>query len=324
MVKLYKNVDVINTALIILSLGIACIIPFELFLLAYGVLGPLHYLTEISWLRDRNYFLKKPHDIKIIFFLIILILFGSPTLLPFEELLFFQQYSGLTIYLSLSFALIFVLTDSWQKRIDYILLALIGSIILMFPIGIIIFVGLLPTLIHVYLFTGLFMLSGVLKSKNIWGLISVIALLLSGILCFLIPSNISITPGIWAIESYKNTFGSLSELILHDILNLKNFDIFNDPLSIKVGRFIAFAYTYHYLNWFSKTSVINWHKVSKIRMTYIISMWLIFVGFYFYDYVLGFKLLFILSLSHVILEFPLNSLSFLSFSKYIKKNTRMN
>src|SRR5208337_4813876 len=32
------------------------LVPFELLLLAYGILGPLHYLTEISWLHDRHYF----------------------------------------------------------------------------------------------------------------------------------------------------------------------------------------------------------------------------------------------------------------------------
>jgi len=32
--------------LMLLSAGAAFILPFEVFLLAYAVLGPLHYLTE--------------------------------------------------------------------------------------------------------------------------------------------------------------------------------------------------------------------------------------------------------------------------------------
>ena len=36
----------------------AFFLPFEVFLFAYAFLGPLHYLTEISWLHDRNIFLK--------------------------------------------------------------------------------------------------------------------------------------------------------------------------------------------------------------------------------------------------------------------------
>src|SRR5262249_5848511 len=46
----------LNTILIVLSLGLAWFVPFQLFVFSYAVLGPLHYLTEISWLHDRNYF----------------------------------------------------------------------------------------------------------------------------------------------------------------------------------------------------------------------------------------------------------------------------
>src|ERR1700694_5930424 len=41
------------------ALAITYLVPFELLLLAYVVLGPAHYFTEISWLHDRSYFL--PH-----------------------------------------------------------------------------------------------------------------------------------------------------------------------------------------------------------------------------------------------------------------------
>ena len=40
----------------------AFFLPFETFLLAYAFLGPLHYLTEISWLHDRQYFTKGKYD----------------------------------------------------------------------------------------------------------------------------------------------------------------------------------------------------------------------------------------------------------------------
>ncbi|MFK7747207.1 MAG: hypothetical protein AB8B65_02325, partial [Kordia sp.] len=51
------NVDILNTGLIIISFLLAYYLPFELFLFAYAVLGPLHYLTEINWIRDKNYFI---------------------------------------------------------------------------------------------------------------------------------------------------------------------------------------------------------------------------------------------------------------------------
>src|SRR3954466_6053945 len=52
----------LNTGLIILSCLVAFFIPFELFLFSYGVLGPLHYLTEIGWLHKKNYFTKGKYD----------------------------------------------------------------------------------------------------------------------------------------------------------------------------------------------------------------------------------------------------------------------
>jgi hypothetical protein len=41
------------------ALALTYIVPFELLLLAYVVLGPAHYATEISWLHDRKYFLPQ-------------------------------------------------------------------------------------------------------------------------------------------------------------------------------------------------------------------------------------------------------------------------
>lgn len=50
------NIDQMNILLMLLSAGLAYAIPFELVLISYAFLGPAHYLTEISWLHDRNYF----------------------------------------------------------------------------------------------------------------------------------------------------------------------------------------------------------------------------------------------------------------------------
>ncbi len=50
------QVNYANIGLMIVSCVAAVLFPFELFLFSYAVLGPLHYLTEISWLHERNYF----------------------------------------------------------------------------------------------------------------------------------------------------------------------------------------------------------------------------------------------------------------------------
>ena len=46
----------------LLSCVAAFVFPFEVFLLSYAILGPLHYLTEISWLHKRNYFTNRKKD----------------------------------------------------------------------------------------------------------------------------------------------------------------------------------------------------------------------------------------------------------------------
>src|SRR5262249_1389908 len=75
---------------------------------------------------------------------------------------------------------------------------------------------------------------------------------------------------------------------------------------VAMGRFLAFAYTYHYLNWFSKTGIIRWHVISGRRLALIGAVYVAALGVYAYDYHVGLVALFVLSLVHVLLEFPLD------------------
>ena len=68
-----EKVDVFNIGLMLISCALAFIMPFEMFLLAYAILGPLHYLTEISWLHERNYFTKGKYDSWILIFIGLLV-----------------------------------------------------------------------------------------------------------------------------------------------------------------------------------------------------------------------------------------------------------
>jgi hypothetical protein len=54
-----SRTDAAHFVLMLAALGLSYVLPFELVLLSYVFLGPAHYLTEISWLHDRQYFL--PH-----------------------------------------------------------------------------------------------------------------------------------------------------------------------------------------------------------------------------------------------------------------------
>ena len=179
----------------------------------------------------------------------------------------------------------------------------------------------LPTLVHVFLFTWLFMLYGSLKTKSKLGYLSVVLMAVIPFLLFYAFPNKQFVP----ISDYgRNTYGPFEQLNVeilrlfgvqfHSIDNVKT-EIFNSRLGIAIMRFIAFAYTYHYLNWFSKTKVIGWHDIPRSRAIFIVLLWIVSLVLYGIDYSLGFKWLFLLSFMHVMLEFPLNYISFVGIFK---------
>jgi hypothetical protein len=118
------------------------------------------------------------------------------------------------------------------------------------------------------------------------------------------------------VVSYWKSFSLLNMTMLGIALpttkaegGIAGLKVFSSDSGLIVMRFIAFAYTYHYLNWFSKTSIIRWHEVGPKRLIAVGAMWLASVGLYIYDYSLGFQWLFVLSVTHIYLEFPLNHIS---------------
>jgi hypothetical protein len=95
--------------------------------------------------------------------------------------------------------------------------------------------------------------------------------------------------------------------------------LFSDT-GVRIQIFIAFAYLYHYLNWFSKVSLIGWLKsASHSRIGVLIFIWIISIGLYVYDYTTGLRALFLLSLLHVTMEFPLNVISIKEISSRLFK-----
>jgi hypothetical protein len=99
--------------------------------------------------------------------------------------------------------------------------------------------------------------------------------------------------------------------------------LYRHPLALSLMAFIAFAYLYHYLNWFSKTSVIRWNDISRTRLVAVIALWLVSVGLYAYDTAVGFQWLFFLSFSHVLLEFPLNHVTVITIGREIGGRLRV-
>lgn len=314
-----KGINYTNMGLMVLSALLAFLLPFKLFLFVYAVLGPLHYLTEISWLEKRKYFIGNKWHIWP---------FGIAALLMTISL--FDPRSPVRHYSTTLMATVVVytlLTFFWGKHIRSLLFAGLAAtvcIILkadrMLPL-IIAFSIFLPTICHVFIFTGIFLLSGAFKTKSTSGFISFFIFLICAFsFAFYFPPNREMLS--LAEKNYiQQFFLALNQSLAHIfgiVLSGDKEEVFNIPSLIAVQRFIAFAYTYHYLNWFSKTTIIRWHDVSRSRFGLILLLWVLSVLCYYVDYRLGFMVLFFLSMLHVFLEFPLNIISFINIGSSIR------
>ena len=181
---------------------------------------------------------------------------------------------------------------------------------------------LLPTIIHVYLFTILFMIYGVRKSKSTFGIINVLLIIILPLtLLFLDTDFFNYNFSQTVKDNYVNNnfhFLNASLAKLFGFYNDLKF-FFYEKVDLKIQIFITFAYLYHYLNWFSKTTVIGWHKQLTTKKTIVIgSIWLLIICYYLYNYRLGLILSIFLSITHVMLEFPLNIITIKSL--FSKKN----
>ncbi len=400
-----SKINFLNIGLMLITAVFAFFLPFETFLLAYAFLGPLHYLTEISWLHDRQYFTKGKYDF-VPLLLIGVALSYAAFAKDFEfNIDFYKEFVALNLFdkllvLALFSSLLFAFVKNLVVKIIAILFIFIFISGWLAPENtaensksttIFALTSLLPTLIHVYLFTGLFMLFGALKSRSKTGLISVAAFI---IIPIYLVYGLPVTPKKNYISDYgKEAYYADGDGFFYtNVSIMDHFRLMNEPnltnkqyldsiinkdsktnqtpiaerqritdslsdklnqafivpnpeseyymrpipaklaipieskdyywnyvffsgFGIMLMRFIAFAYMYHYLNWFSKTEVIRWHKVPKIRFVAVLLLWLTACALYAYNYSLGLSFLFFLSFTHVLLEFPLNMVSIVGIGK---------
>jgi hypothetical protein len=354
-----NQINYLNIFLMLIAGISAFLRPFETFLFAYAFLGPAHYLTEISWLHDRNYFTKRKYDWIFLLFAGVVITLANLQLLPNLP----QGTAAVIVCVAFFGSLVFVLSTNTATRMGSIVcIASLGILFVSSAVFDAIFAMFLPTLIHVFIFTGLFILVGAMKSRSVSGILSLLAFVaVAGSFFYLPVSNGQHVPSDYVRESYGTLvpltdvdgnylsnddagialystgdgFIGLNDAIrrvfyLHKFgkpnISYENFvqginDFFyRNPAMLAIMAFIAFAYLYHYLNWFSKTSVIQWHNIPRSRFMAIIVLWLASIGLYAYDYAMGLKWLFFLSFAHVLLEFPLNQLTFINIGKEIGRS----
>lgn len=320
-----RTIDYLNIGLIIGSLILAFFIPFRMFIFGYAILGPLHYLTEISWLRDKNYFVKEKEWVigVVIAALIFIIPFipGFPAVGEWLKgksleagIIGLSQWTDSLILLPFILAFGFIFAKKRTHLLIFLGVGVALAIALHFFPFYHVWIGLfLPTVIHVYLFTLLFMLFGALKSKSKVGVVGVVLAALAPLVIIFLPIDPETiaTPQLIKDIFVENNFHVLNAN-LAKILGVTDGTgyFFKRGPDVKIQIFIAFAYIYHYLNWFSKTTLIGWAKDMTWKKGLVIAgIWLLSVGLYAYDYKVGVILLLFLSMIHVFLEFPLNVIS---------------
>jgi len=327
-----NQLNYLNIGLMILSCIIAFIMPFELFLFSYAILGPLHYLTEISWLHKRQYFTPGKNDFLLLGLFALLISFAnifpyfyamfSPkndvgqSIISDGALHFIQvlqgSIPGLVFMAFTGSALIILAKDARKRLIGFILIAIVAWLFHSGRIAFYAFAVFLPTLVHVFIFTGIFILAGTLKSKSLSGVLSLVVFVTCAISLFFLFPDAGAPPGPITMRNYDAAFFMFNRQVFDAMLhqNANREMVYYSSTGIMITRFIAYAYTYHYLNWFSKTSIIKWHLIPRRALVTIVIIWLLSITLYLTDYTMGIMVLYFLSYLHVIFEFPLNFHSF--------------
>lgn len=284
--------DAVHLGLMLLALGLAYLVPFELLLLSYVILGPAHYTTEISWLHDRKYFL--PHRGVAAVLAVVAIVAALIDDGTWFGLMMWSAFVGCTL----------IATTSTGAQIFVLLIGAVGLTAFMYAhapslavLGI-----LLPTLIHVSLFTVIFMALGAIRAHSAMqvALIAVYAIAI-GLILVAPPSAATKISEFSTVARYY--FGNVAPA-LGRVFNIRGLSIEG-----RLAGILAFVYTYHYLNWFIKADVIRWTNIPPRRLALIAAVSAASTGLYFYNYALGFSVLLAISLTHIVLEFPLNSVA---------------
>jgi len=284
--------DAIHLGLMFAALALTYLVPFELLLLAYVVLGPAHYATEISWLHDRKYFLPQRG-----------IAIGLAAVAVIAAMIDNATWFGLVMWTAFVLcALIAAATTAMQTTLLFMAALALTCIMLANGASMAVLGILLPTLIHVSLFTLVFMALGAYRSgqKVQWVLIGIYLAAVAAIL-IMPPTAASVVPSFAkaAHDYFANVAPALGRL----------FGISGLSLDTRLVSLLAFVYTYHYLNWFIKAEVIRWADISRGRLAIVAAASAASTALYFYDYAYGFSVLLALSLAHIVLEFPLNGLA---------------
>jgi len=331
-----KQIDYLNIGLMLLTTALAFVWPLEQLVLANILLAPVHYLTELAWLEKRNFFIDHRRDIIVLatlagFWFVSMLLIhtkyypwandwyqGLSGYFFFPVLDLIRVSNASFMFMAFIYAFCLVIKNLvWQMLFiaAFVVVSLVSEPIVLF-LGV--FLG---SVIHTYFFTGTFILSGALKNRSIPGLVSVGVFVLCGFSFFLVqffPQQFSDSSPYWQTAMHKS--GSL-RLVVEQLLGLLYPGQVTDQLvatsnaGVSVLSFLSFMYTYHYLNWFSKTTVIKWYKIDRRATVAVVAMVSFSLIFYFTNRILYYYLIALYSTVHSVMEFPLNYRSFVAIGQ---------
>ena len=291
-----------DLAALVVSGVAAAIAPLQVFLLAFAVLGPLHYLTEIAWLRRKRFYLR---EVGVSSRAYVLLAMAAVTVSVLSRVLNHDMWFwtvGAMLLISLSVLV---------RNVYAILAIAVATVVTAFFLKTWVFfiAVMVPTLVHVFFFTWTFMVSGALRDKSAarmkW-LNPALMLAIPAVLVFL-PLHYAQPGGLW-LRSEGMTFAAIHAKLVGDLHHTMAFDatMLNDAVVAGVLRVFAFVYLFHYLNWFAKTELLEWPRVSRRGWVGIGALYVASLCPYVWSFRAGFIVSTFLSLLHVLLEFPLN------------------
>ena len=309
-----ESVERLNAVLMVVSCAAAFVAPFHLFLFAYAILGPLHYLTEISWLHDREYFAPRKGArrwwLALVGVAMLVLVYGYVS----NDLL--NRPVSPTFEIGMVYLVFFtaplLLWVRHPVNAGALVIALAAGLALLSSLRVYALLGyFIVTIIHVLVFTVAFVLLGALRSRSR----SSVASLFVMAACIGAVLALDVRPLLTASEHVRGVY-SFFEPLNAQLMALFGMSgaVYDTSGGLAVMRLIAFAYTYHYLNWFSKTSIIRWHEVPRRRFAVILLGWIATLAIYAHQYTVGLSLMYMLSLLHVVLEFPLNHKTFVGIA----------
>jgi hypothetical protein len=286
-----RTIDAVHLGLMLAALAITYLVPFELLLLSYVILGPAHYFSEISWLHDRKYFLPQRN-----------VAFGLAGMAVVAALVDNAAWFGFVIWMAFVACALLTTTTAAQSAVLTIVALVVTAVMAVNESSMAVLGILLPTLIHVSLFTLVFMTLGAYRSgSRAQALLVIVYLMAIAVILVAPPSAATQIPAF--AKAGQEYFGNVGPALgrLLGIANLR--------LDTRLTSLLAFVYTYHYLNWFIKADVIRWAEIPRSRLALVVGASVVSTALYFYNYAFGFTVLLALSLVHVVLEFPLNNLA---------------